>query len=81
MSGFTDSVYDLDNDEIKISTTCLESFPCQHYVKVNYEPYTLTDARAIVKKFLDAGQPVPKHFHYLTKKRKKRKKRCDEVNA
>jgi hypothetical protein len=70
------SVYDLSTDcKMKISDTCLESYPCQHYVQVNDEPCALIGGRAIVEKFVYAGQPVPEHFHYLTKKRNKRKRR------
>jgi hypothetical protein len=70
-----ETVYSLSTDcKMKISNACLESYPCQHYVQVNDEPYARMDGRAIVEKFVNAGQPIPKHFHYLTKKNNKHKR-------
>lgn len=54
-------------------SVCLQCDPCVHTAAWHGYNEKMTDARTIVNKLKELGQPVPEHFHYLLSK--------DEIEA
>lgn len=50
-----------DKNELLIDETCIETFPCCHYCKLNGKEICLSGDK-IYKWFIDHGKNVPEHF-------------------
>lgn len=49
------------SDQFEYSTVCLESFPCQHYVKLNDEEQ-LWNGKKICHYMEEHNLDIPEHF-------------------
>ena len=49
--------------KIEVSNICFETYPCQHYVKLDGKPITgLMGGKQIKQLFNSNNIPVPEHF-------------------
>lgn len=55
--------YSNSSKKIEVSNTCFETYPCQHYVKLDGKPETkLMRGNQIKHLFISNNIPVPEHF-------------------